>query len=174
MSGAIIDMVSQHWNTPEYILERVRAVFGNRGAYDGQVDLDPCSNEHSTVGARVSFALPIDGLAQSWEGYESMFINPPYGRDRERGTSIEDWVKKASESNTPCIMLIPASTETTFWFDYIWPTYDAICFLRGRVKFLLNGEPKAASTKGSALIYWGPDKQRFKDFFEDIGHVIVA
>ena len=51
--------------------------------------LDPCSNRHSTVRATVEYSLPeIDGLSASWN-YPTIFVNPPYGRDRERGITFE-------------------------------------------------------------------------------------
>ena len=39
MGGHIKDMVSQHWNTPDWILNGVWRTF------DGTIDLDPCDNE---------------------------------------------------------------------------------------------------------------------------------
>lgn len=182
MSGHIGDMVSQHWNTPQWLVDLSREALG------GHIDLDPCSNEHSVVGARFSFGLPDkDGLKEDWEVVEgtyvrSVFINPPYGKDKERGTSIADWIKKACMLDRTGdhtgryprqILVIPASTETDAWDKYIWGDCDAICFLKGRVKFLLEGQEKASSTKGTAVVYYGTEEQRFKEVFKPYGAVIT-
>lgn len=59
-----------------------------------------------------------------------VFCNPPYGR------AIKDWVKKASESNTLVVMLIPARTDTQYFHNYIYnkPNVE-IRFIKGRLKF---------------------------------------
>lgn len=82
-AGRTINTLSQHWGTPEKYIQAVKRVFG------GAVDLDPCSNEYSLVEAKVEYALPKhDGLKQSWN-FPTIFVNPPYGIDKERGTSIK-------------------------------------------------------------------------------------
>jgi phage N-6-adenine-methyltransferase len=177
MSGHIGDMVSQHWNTPANILAAVAATFG------GQIDLDPCDNEYSLTNARISYKLPgNDGLHRSWkvalDGTEirNVFCNPPYGRDPERKTSIADWVERAygygcDDDGPEVILLIPSSTETGFWHEYIWPHADAICFIKGRIAFPLAGEKKAAATKGTAIIYYGKSRKKFVDAFSHLGYI---
>jgi hypothetical protein len=47
-----------------------------------QIDLDPCSNDTSIVGARVEYKVPQnDGLQDSWD-FPSIFVNPPFGTSR--------------------------------------------------------------------------------------------
>ena len=75
------EALSQHWCTPPKYVDAVKEFFG------GSIALDPCSNRHSIVSAQVEYSLPeTDGLAASWD-YPTVFVNPPYGRDRERCTS---------------------------------------------------------------------------------------
>jgi hypothetical protein len=75
---------SRDWGTPRKYVEAVKAVFG------GHIDLDPCSNEHSLVKARVEYALPrVDGLHASWD-FPTIYVNPPYGNDPQHGTTIKD------------------------------------------------------------------------------------
>ena len=72
------ESLSNHWCTPPKYVSAVCDFFC------GAIDLDPCSSTHSIVGARVEFQLPqTDGLATSWD-YKNVFVNPPYGADRER------------------------------------------------------------------------------------------
>ena len=88
-----VESLSQHWCTPPQYVAAIREFF------DGTIALDPCSNCYSIVDAEVEYLLPdVDGLKASWD-YPSVFINPPYGRDRERGTSILDWLNMAAFAN---------------------------------------------------------------------------
>lgn len=67
------------------------------------------------------------------ERWKSNFINPPYSRKLK-----EAFVKKAIEESKKwktCVMLLPVSTSTVLFHDYIKPNAKEIRFLRGRVKF---------------------------------------
>lgn len=101
-------------------------------------------------------------------------------------TSIEDWVKRCHDygkrdksldtrpdgDDYEVFLLVPASTETNFWFDYIWGHADQICFIKNRVKHPLEGKEVASSTKGSAMIYWGRYVNQFERVFEKLGRVV--
>jgi hypothetical protein len=168
MAAHIAPTVSASWNTPQWIVDVVREQFG-------EIDLDPCSNEHSLVAARHNIILPIDGLKAPWMG--KVFCNPPYGRDKVRKTSILDWCRKAHMERlrghaSEVLLLIPAATETKHWQDIIWPGAASICFLRSRVKFLLDGKERAGSTVGNAVVYFGLDRERFKEVWSKHGYVI--
>jgi hypothetical protein len=178
-------MLSQHWNTPKWIVDKIRSGWGN-------IDLDPCSNEGSLVRAAYEVRLPQDGLAFDWyaPNVQTIFCNPPYGIDKERGTSIGDWIQKCADTDRAgdkeastaglgpgykdIFLLIPASTELKAWHEHIWNDCDAICFFNRRIKFLLNGEEKAGSTKGSALVYYGQYEDLFKEWFSDCGKVLTV
>jgi hypothetical protein len=48
-------------------------------AFNGVIDLDPCSNEQASVGATDAYSLPlVDGLTIPWHG-PNVFVNPPFG-----------------------------------------------------------------------------------------------
>ncbi|WP_267885193.1 DNA N-6-adenine-methyltransferase [Liquorilactobacillus hordei] len=72
----------------------------------------------------------------------NLFLNPPYGRE------LKKWVKKASETKLAkgqfLVMLIPSRTDTSYWHDYIF-NKAKIKFLRGRLKFTINGVQKDAA-----------------------------
>ena len=62
------------------------------------------------------------------------FINPPYSRKLK-----DAFVKKAIEESKKgklCVLLLPVSTSTVLFHDYIKPNAKEIRFLRGRVKFI--------------------------------------
>jgi hypothetical protein len=82
----------QDWGTPPIYVDAVREFFG------GVVHLDPCSNRHSVVNAWVEYRLPEhDGLLESWN-LPTIYVNPPYGSDREHRTTISHWLRKSTLS----------------------------------------------------------------------------
>lgn len=200
MAGAIIDMVSQDWGTPKYLWDPAAYVFG------GSIGLDPCSNPDSGVVAKTRVWLPQwaegyvgaqqvdgnpysslgqlpagvvvgDGLAVNWTTYDSVFVNPPYGRNKADGTSIYDWVHKAAFTGSGraagVIALIPAAVGTRHWQDIIFKTAHKVCFLRGRVKFELKGKNNVSTTP-SAVVLWGDGQEmneRFDEAFSKLGKV---
>jgi hypothetical protein len=222
MAGAIIDMVSQHWGTPNSLLEPTRYVLG-------EIDLDPCSNGNALdrvcacnavwlpdeagqwqrpiceCGCALSMTLeslppqevcqacmrpwepasaPLpesvivgDGLGIDWTHFQNVFCNPPYGRSAN-GISIYNWVMKGAVAgrHTPVLMLIPAAVGTKHWQNIIFDTADKICFLRGRVKFLLPGKDNVSTTP-SAMVLWGGAVDdgiltRFHEAFEPLGKIV--
>lgn len=81
----------------------------------------------------------------------NLYLNPPYGRE------IKKWVKKASETSLKdnyLVMLIPARTDTSYWHDYIFGKAE-IKFLRGRLKFEVNGVSGDSAPFPSAVIIYG-------------------
>jgi hypothetical protein len=73
----------KNWNTPPKYISVIKKFF------DGVPQLDPCSNESSMVGAKTEYILPINGLNESWN-YDTIFVNPPYGRNAETKTTIKN------------------------------------------------------------------------------------
>ena len=75
--------LSHDWCTPPKYVDAIQRFFG------GPVALDPCSNRHSIVDAVTEYVLPDnDGLTTQWD-YLTVFVNPPYGKDPQTGTTIE-------------------------------------------------------------------------------------
>jgi len=102
------------WKTPIYIYDPLDKEFN--------FDFDPCPYQHN---------MSWDWLQVSW--WKNNFINPPYSRELK-----EKFVKKAIEESKKwktCVMLLPVSTSTVLFHDYIKPNAKEIRFLRGRVKF---------------------------------------
>lgn len=90
-----------------------------------------------------------DGLSKSWAG-EVVFCNPPYGRE------IKHWVAKCHEESkhAKVMLLIPARTDTAYFHDHIYHDADEIRFLRGRLKFELNGIPGDAAPFPSMIVIY--------------------
>jgi len=126
---------SNEWATPQAVFDALNNEFA--------FDLDPCASDSNHKCAQY-FTKDDDGLAQPWDN-RSVFVNPPYGRE------IKHWVKKASEARGGVVvLLIPARTDTSYFHDYIY-NQSEIRFLRGRIKFEINGEAKDAAPFPSML-----------------------
>ena len=170
-AGRNVNSKSKNWGTPKKYIELVKCMFG------GVIELDPCSNNYSIVNAKTEFILPqTDGLFEEWN-YKTIFINPPYGSDRERGTTIKNWFKKAYDTyikyNSEIIMLVPVATNTSHWKEYVYNKAKCICFLGDtRLKFLENGEDVGKGAPMScAIIYYGDDVVKFNTVFYNSGFV---
>ena len=129
--------------------------------FGGRVSLDPCSNEQSIVGAQTEWSLPeIDGLRGEWD-FPAIFVNPPYGRDSQRGTSIYDWLAKCAGAKcrygAEVLALVPVATNTRHWKDHVFGAAAAVAFLYDtRLRFHIGGRPAPkGSPRACAMVYWG-------------------
>ncbi|MCD4728313.1 MAG: phage N-6-adenine-methyltransferase [Pirellulales bacterium] len=164
-AGRKVNTVSQEWGTPEKYVSAILEFF------DGHIDLDPCSNEYSIVHAAVEYMLPEnDGLRESWD-FPTIYVNPPYGIDKEHGTSIKNWLRKCATAHgdfgSEVLALVPVATNTGHWKNYVFGQAAAICFLYDtRLRFLVNGHNGGKGAPMScAMIYWGKDFERFFSIF---------
>lgn len=104
---------ADEWATPDYIYKPLHKEFN--------FTFDPCPINPT-----------FDGLALPWG--ERTFINPPYSRKLK-----EAFVKKAiieSLKGKLCVLLLPVSTSTALFHDYILPMKKEIRFIRRRIKFI--------------------------------------
>jgi site-specific DNA-methyltransferase (adenine-specific) len=76
-----------------------------------------------------------------------VFCNPPYGRE------LPKWIEKcASESkHAKVVMLIPARTDTKAFHKFIYHKAE-IRFIKGRLKFLVDGIEGAAAPFPSMVV----------------------
>jgi site-specific DNA-methyltransferase (adenine-specific) len=113
------------WETPPDVFAALNGEF--------QFTLDPCCTVQTAKCARF-FTSDDDGLSQDW-GTESVFVNPPYGRE------LAKWVAKslqASLNGATVVLLIPARTDTAYFHEHIYGVAE-IRFLRGRIYFHRDG-----------------------------------
>lgn len=171
-AGRTVNSQNQSWGTPHKYVRAIKEFFG------GKIALDPCSNEFSIVKAEEEFLLPFkDGLKEKWN-YPTVFINPPYGADRERGTTIKNWLAKCAiahkQFESEILALVPVATNTGHWKQSVFGHAKAICFLYDtRLKFLENGKDVGkGAPMACAMIYWGTDFNQFYDIFIEFGAVI--
>jgi len=171
-AGRNVNSISQSWGTPHKYVRAVKDVFG------GQIDLDPCSNEYSVVNARVEYSLPErDGLKETWN-YPRIYVNPPYGIDKKRGTTIKNWLARCAHAheafNSEVLALVPIAANTTHWKKYVFTKAKAICFLYDtRLRFLENGQDSGkGAPMACAMIYWGDNYAGFYEVFIEHGAVV--
>ena len=163
---------SQDWGTPLKYVKAVKEVFG------GIIHLDPCSNQYSIVNAKVEYMIPeSDGLKSSWD-FPTIYVNPPYGLNKENNTTIKHWFARCAmahkEYGSDVIALVPVATNTTHWKKYVFGNAIAICFLYDtRLKFLENGKHGGkGAPMACAMIYWGNNYEKFYSVFIEHGAVV--
>lgn len=171
-AGRKVNTFSQSWCTPPKYIGAIKSF------WNGEIELDPCSNEYSMVRAKSEFMLPeTDGLMLEWD-YRTIYVNPPYGADRLRGTTIKNWLAKCAYShakyNSDIIALIPVATNTSHWKKYIFGDADALCFLADtRLKFFVDGiEHEKGAPMACCLVYWGNNINKFIEHFMQYGAAV--
>jgi site-specific DNA-methyltransferase (adenine-specific) len=86
-------------------------------------DFDPCPYNEGEI--------LVDGLKIEWGGCN--FVNPPYSQKLK-----EAFVKKAVDEmkkGKTSVFLIPVSTSTKLFHEWIKPNASEIEFVKGRIKF---------------------------------------
>lgn len=171
-AGRTVNSQSVDWCTPRKYVDAVKKVFG------GAISLDPCSNEWSIVAAETEYSLPEhDGLRESWE-FPTIYVNPPYGADKERGTTIKHWLYRCAHAHkhyeARVLALVPVATNTSHWKEYVWGRAAAICFLYDtRLRFLVEGKDEGKGAPMScAMIYWNKNIEKFLQVFSEFGAVV--
>jgi len=148
------------WYTPPNIINAARNIMGS-------IDLDPASSESANeiVKATNYYTENNNGLEQKWFG--NIWLNPPYSQPLIKYFS-NAVITKRHEYNQ-ALILVNNATETD-WFQKMFLVSDAVCFLRGRVKFIdENGNSTGAPLQGQAILYFGINIDRFKEEFNNIG-----
>ena len=120
ITSGMMSSNTPEWATPQKFFDELNMEFS--------FTLDPCST-HENAKCEKHYTKEDDGLSKSWGG-ESVFCNPPYGRE------LPKWVKKCSDESkhATVVMLIPARTDTRWFHDYIYGKAE-IRFIKGRLKF---------------------------------------
>lgn len=133
MNRVLFSSKSENWETPPQLFKALDAEF--------HFDFDVCALPENAKCPRY-YTPEDDGLKQPWNG--TCWCNPPYGR------SISDWVKKAAESETTVVMLLPARTDTKWFHEYIYGKAE-VRFIKGRLKF--GGSKNSAPFPSMVVIF---------------------
>lgn len=154
--------VNDEWYTPDYLIDAVRDVMGG-------IDLDPATTaaQNERICAAKFYTKDDDGLTQPWSG--RVFLNSPYSKPL-LSHFVEKLLDEFYGDVTEAIVLCNNFTETESG-QQLLKHAAAVCFLRGRVKFLsASGEPANAPLQGQMVLYYGSDHaDAFVDRFTDLG-----
>lgn len=153
------------WYTPDEHIELARSVLGS-------IDLDPASSHvaNRVVKAENFYSQETNGLEKEWAG--TVWLNPPYAQpaiSHFADKMVSEW---ESGRVSAAIVLTHNYTDTA-WFQKLARAATAICFTRGRVRFVSPSGELAAPTQGQAFFYFGAEADIFADVFGEIGFVAV-
>lgn len=152
------------WYTPAEYISAARKVLGG-------IELDPASSDaaQETVQADRYFTIENDALSQIWQA-ESVFLNPPYSQP-EIANFIGKLVAELTAGNVGSAILLTHNYTDTAWFHRAEEIAAAICFTRGRVKFVDADGAECAPTQGQAFFYYGPAPEKFSEHFMGYGFI---
>lgn len=137
MNAALLSNKGNEWETPQEFFNKLDAEF--------HFTLDPAST-HENAKCAKHYTAEENGLLQDWTG-ETVFCNPPYGRELPR------WVEKCAKAagrGTVVVMLIPASTDTRAFHQFIYGKAE-IRFIKGRLHF--NESKDAAPFPSMVVVF---------------------
>lgn len=144
---ALFSSEVQSWETPTWFFNALNAEF------NFTVDV-AASMENRKVDK--FFSIQQDAFRLLWTGVA--YCNPPYGKE------IGRWLAKAKSSayhlGSTVVCLVPARTDTNWWFDNA--RFGEVRFLKGRLKF--KGAPTSAPFP-SALIVFRPGLPRSTSYW---------
>ena len=151
------------WYTPAPYVEAARACLG-------AIDLDPASAPaaQETIRAARFFTRDDDGLKQEWHG--RIWLNPPYAQPDITRFIVKLLAEIAAGRATEAILLTHNYTDTA-WFHAAAGQCAALCFTRGRIRFVGASGEIAAPTQGQAFFYFGPGIERFRASFGSFGFI---
>lgn len=159
------------WGTPGYIVDMARQVLGG-------IDLDPASSalwNMATVRATTFWGLFDWALRREWFG--RVFMNPPFGKYCG-ASNLQLWshklIQEYDAGRVQAGIMVVTDAMCDKWMKPIKDRFP-ICLPDGRVSFIgEDGKPITGNTKGTALVYLGPDERRFVGVFGELGTVMKA
>jgi len=110
------------WKTPSYFYDELNKKYN--------FDFDPCPYKHNVN--------DWDGLKVEWRNRN--FVNPPYSK-KLKGYFVIKAIEESKKGKL-CVLLLPVSTSTRLFHDYILPNSKEIVFVKRRIKF------EGVNTKG--------------------------
>ena len=152
------------WFTPPEYIELARRVLD-------EIDLDPASHQaaQKTVQAKEFFTPDQDGLTKEWHG--RVWLNPPYAQPAI-GHFVDKLVSEITKKRVSAAILLTHNYTDTAWFHKAAEHSSAICFTRGRIRFVALDGGIAAPTQGQAFFYFGDNVGSFVSAFVEIGLVV--
>lgn len=152
------------WYTPDEHLDLARNVLG---AFDLDPASSPIANER--VRAVQIYTETDNGLEKPW--YGRVWLNPPYAQpaiSHFADKMVAEW----NVGNVDGAIVLTHNYTDTAWFQKLARAATAICFTRGRVRFISPTGELASPTQGQAFFYFGHDAETFASSFAEVGFVV--
>ena len=135
------------WETPQAFFDELNKEFNFE--YDVACNYKNNKCKHGNINSIA------DG--ECWIG--SVFCNPPYSRGLQKKFIKKAWQEAQEGYENTIVMLLPARTDTIAFHKYIYNKAE-IRFLKGRLKFEINGVPsKNAAPFPSMLVIYRNKEQ---------------
>lgn len=135
------------WETPDHLFNALHDEF--RFTIDAAASMENRKIKNF-------FSIHQDAFRLQWRGV--VWLNCPYGKEMGR------WMEKAKRStvdnSATVVCLVPARTDTNWWFDHA--RFGEVRFLKGRLRF--KGAPTSAPFP-SALIIFRPGLPRSTSYW---------
>lgn len=134
--------VHDEWETPIELLHQASR------EYSIWPRLDVCATEQNK---KCGLWIDIEHDALTTEWRHDFFMNPPY-------SDIKRWMQKAYcqhlRQKVNGLVLTYAKTDTHWWHDYVEDKAE-VHFIKGRIKFLINGQQsKNSAPYPSCWVIW--------------------
>jgi phage N-6-adenine-methyltransferase len=131
--------------TPAIYIEAARKVLGD-------FDLDPasCAKAQETVKAKAFYGIKDSSLNRDWLG--RVWLNPPYSQPNINDFT-EKLISELSLAHVSAAILLTNNHTDTGWFHHCESIAAAICFTRGRIKFIDAVRGEVMPTAGQAFFY---------------------
>ncbi len=128
------------WFTPPTIIAAARRVMGG-------IDLDPatCPAAQAIIGATTYYTVDDSGLFHAWTG--RIWLNPPFDAPTIRRFVVKLVDAYHAGDVQQAVLLTDAATDTR-WFHVALDGATAVCFHRGRVRFLTPQGVAGSPTRG--------------------------
>ena len=131
------------WETPDQIFHQATNIFS---VYPR---LDVCATSENRK-CEFYFDEIADGLTQIF--WLDSWCNPPYSQASKLIKKCHDESKK---NNINVIALLNVTPDTKAWHEYILNNKAEIFFIKGRIKFIKNGNVSSQpSQHPSCLVCW--------------------
>lgn len=158
----------EEWYTPVCYIESARKVMGS-------IDFDPASCEvaNSIVKASTYLTKEQDAIVTDWPTGVNIWCNPPYSRG-----VIDKFVTKFiymfnEPINSQAVFLTNNATETR-WGNQLLSHCSAVCFPKGRIKFLNESLEEAGKPLQAQMItYFGNHPEVFTSEFDQYGITFI-
>lgn len=148
------------WATPPELFNNLNRAFN--------FDIDVCATYHNTKCEKY-YTPEIDGLKQPWHNHKTCWCNPPYSQ-------VKEWLEKAwieAQKGATTVCLIAARPDTRYWHDIVFLHAKAVCFIRGRIRFV---GAKYPAPFPSALVVFSPNPLNAEQArtLAGYGHLVVG